>query len=341
MVRSRPIWASTALKFPTAATGIDVNLGTEYRAGEATSSIQTTSSPTATRRAATVRPRPSTAASTSTKYFIETRIPIADDMPGIYHLSALKAATAIPTTPRASTPTRSSSASEWAPIQDLKLRGSYNRAVRAPSIGDLFAPAVVGAGGTADPVLGRWSGPCHAGAVRQHRREAEPVRATSWPTRRRRSTPRSGGNAEPEARNGRHLHGRLRSAAAGDSGPRRRRLDYYDIKIDNTIASLTSNTVINELRQHGRPGAVRPDPSRPDTGSLWFNNNHFVDTNEQNIGTITTKGIRPGRALFVERGRCRQAGLHPVGYLHDRLGARSRCPTGGSLIARATVRIHL
>ena len=43
---------------------------------------------------------------------------------------------------------------EWAPIQDLRLRGSYNRAVRAPNIGDCIAPAAVGAGGTADPCWG-------------------------------------------------------------------------------------------------------------------------------------------------------------------------------------------
>ena len=35
----------------------------------------------------------------------------------------------------------------YAPIKDVKLRAGYNRAVRAPSVGDLFSPAVIGAGG--------------------------------------------------------------------------------------------------------------------------------------------------------------------------------------------------
>ena len=43
---------------------------------------------------------------------------------------------------------------EWAPIQDIRLRGGYNRAVRAPNINELFQPPVVGAGGTADPCWG-------------------------------------------------------------------------------------------------------------------------------------------------------------------------------------------
>jgi iron complex outermembrane receptor protein len=32
----------------------------------------------------------------------------------------------------------------WAPVQDLKFRGNYQRAVRAPNIGELFAPVVTG-----------------------------------------------------------------------------------------------------------------------------------------------------------------------------------------------------
>ncbi len=54
---------------------------------------------------------------------------------------------------------------EYAPIKDVKLRGGYNRAVRAPSVGDLFSPAVIGARRHGGSVLGtghRWR-PGHAG----------------------------------------------------------------------------------------------------------------------------------------------------------------------------------
>ncbi len=43
---------------------------------------------------------------------------------------------------------------EWTPIHDMRLRGSYNRAVRAPNLNELYTPATVGAGGTADPCWG-------------------------------------------------------------------------------------------------------------------------------------------------------------------------------------------
>ena len=43
----------------------------------------------------------------------------------------------------------------WAPVDDLKFRGNYQRAVRAPNIGELFAPVVTGLTSLAtDPCAG-------------------------------------------------------------------------------------------------------------------------------------------------------------------------------------------
>ena len=46
-------------------------------------------------------------------------------------------------------------AGSWAPVRDIKFRGAYNRAVRAPNIAELFAPKVVGLTNLAtDPCAG-------------------------------------------------------------------------------------------------------------------------------------------------------------------------------------------
>jgi iron complex outermembrane recepter protein len=45
-------------------------------------------------------------------------------------------------------------AAELAPIPDVRFRGSYNRAVRAPNIVELFFPQNLGLGGTVDPCAG-------------------------------------------------------------------------------------------------------------------------------------------------------------------------------------------
>src|SRR5204863_4829923 len=48
---------------------------------------------------------------------------------------------------------------EFAPIHDFRVRGSYNRAVRAPNAVELFTQPFVGLGGSVDPC----SGPAVAG----------------------------------------------------------------------------------------------------------------------------------------------------------------------------------
>jgi len=45
-----------------------------------------------------------------------------------------------------SRPTLTRSVSDWAPVQDVRLRGSFARAVRAPNVVELFAPSAVGLG---------------------------------------------------------------------------------------------------------------------------------------------------------------------------------------------------
>ena len=43
---------------------------------------------------------------------------------------------------------------EWAPVRDIRFRGSYNRAVRAPNIVELFSAQSVGLAGSTDPCAG-------------------------------------------------------------------------------------------------------------------------------------------------------------------------------------------
>ncbi len=45
---------------------------------------------------------------------------------------------------------------DWSPVHDVRLRGSFARAVRAPNVVELFTPAAIGIDGTysADPCAG-------------------------------------------------------------------------------------------------------------------------------------------------------------------------------------------
>ena len=107
---------------------------------------------------------------------------------------------------------------EWAPVRDIRLRGSYQRAVRAPNIGELFTPQAVGLDGRARPVHRARCPRRLAGAVRAHRRDAGPVR----PHRREPGLPVQRPvqrQPEPAAGNRRHLHGGPGAAAAVRAEP--------------------------------------------------------------------------------------------------------------------------
>jgi outer membrane receptor protein involved in Fe transport len=68
-------------------------------------------------------------------------------------------------------------------------------------------------------------------------------------------------------------------------------VDYYRIVIKNTIESLTSNTVVNNCGLTGDPTLCGLIHRGTGTGSLWFNQSNYINTNEVNIGTVSTKGI--------------------------------------------------
>ncbi len=142
--------------------------------------------------------------------FTEMTLPIMDDKPGAYALSANAGYRYSSYTDGFDTNTYKFGL-EWAPIRDIRFRGGYNRAIRAPSIGELFAPPTIGAGGTADPCWGASTNVANptAGTVnghtfailRKHRRDRSGIRP---------HPPEPGGADQ-------HLGGRQFGAHSGES----------------------------------------------------------------------------------------------------------------------------
>ncbi|PWE16570.1 TonB-dependent receptor [Marinicauda salina] len=56
----------------------------------------------------------------------------------------------------------------WEPVEGLRIRGNYNRAVRAPNVGDLFAPLTNGFPGASDPCSGGTFGGFDSGVIVQN-----------------------------------------------------------------------------------------------------------------------------------------------------------------------------
>jgi outer membrane receptor protein involved in Fe transport len=212
-------------------------------------------------------------------------MPLIDDKPGAYNLSVEAGYRYSSYTLGFNTNTYKVGL-EWAPIQDIRLRASYNRAVRAPNIDELFTPAVVGAGGTADPCWGPapslTAAQCAFTGVTAH----EYGHITVNPAAQ--INTEVGGNATllPELADTYAIGFVVQPQVIPNLVMS---LDYFDIKIKNTITSLSSNTIINDCALSGAAslcGLIH----RGATGSLWFNPTNFVTATNLNIGTVSTKG---------------------------------------------------
>jgi iron complex outermembrane receptor protein len=230
--------------------------------------------------------------------FTELRLPLIDEKPGAYQLSLDAGYRYSKYTSGFNTNTYKFGI-EWAPIQDIRLRGGYNRAVRAPSVGDLYSPATIGAGGTADPCWGASSDPVNPinGTVNGHSFafcQNTGVTAAQFghiiPNPAAQINTSTGGNIGllPEIADTYTFGFVLQPQAITNFVMS---VDYYSIKIKNTIESLSSNTVVNNCGLTGSAALCGLIHRGAGTGSLWFNNNDFVTATEINIGTISTKGI--------------------------------------------------
>ena len=225
--------------------------------------------------------------------FTEMRLPLIDEKPGFYELSTEAGYRYSDYNSGFKTDTYKFGV-EWAPIKDFRLRAAYNRAVRAPSVGDLFSPAVVGAGGTADPC---WGNADAMGKVNGHTAQfcantgvtaAEFGHILANPAAQINTVTGGNINLKPEVADTftfgfvaqpEFVPGLVVS------------VDYFDIKIKKTIQALTSNTIINNCGLTGDPVLCGLIHRGANTGSLWFNDTNFVNATEVNVGSLTTKGI--------------------------------------------------
>jgi iron complex outermembrane receptor protein len=174
---------------------------------------------------------------------------------------------------------------EWSPFSDVRLRGSFQRAVRAPNVVELFSTAAVGLDGNADPCAGAHPTPTVAQCV------AAGVPAAAYGT----VTPNAanqyngflGGNPalKPETA--------LTSSFGVGWTPSfvpnlRMQVDYFDIKIENVIETIGADVILNECISFGE---LCSDIHRDANNSLWLSQAGFVNDPLQNVGTLHTRGI--------------------------------------------------
>jgi outer membrane receptor protein involved in Fe transport len=182
---------------------------------------------------------------------------------------------------------------EWAPIHDVKLRTSFQRAVRAPNIGELYNPQSVQLDGSTDPCSGPvgTNGLVASGAT-PAQCAAAGVSATQYghiganPAAQYNGL--VGGNPAltPETAHTWSAGLIFQPSALPTFNAS---VDYFDIKIDNVIGTIGADTIL--------AGCISGNASfcdaihRDANGSLWRTDDGYVTDVTTNIGSQATRGI--------------------------------------------------
>jgi outer membrane receptor protein involved in Fe transport len=177
-----------------------------------------------------------------------------------------------------------------APVRDVRFRASYNRAVRAPNIVELFTPQAIGLTGNQDPCANQTATGAPLATAAQCALSG--VTAAQFghildnPAHQFQGLFGGNPNLTPEVADtwtaGVILQPRFIPGLAVT-------VDYFNIHVKNVIGSLSFATVLNGCMGFGVPAnpALCPFVHRnPNNGSLFIGQNAFV-----NVGNINQPGL--------------------------------------------------
>jgi outer membrane receptor protein involved in Fe transport len=210
----------------------------------------------------------------------------------------------------------------WAPIRDIKLRGSYNRAVRAPNVTELFGSRNVALDGATDPCAGDFNAATKQGEPTATAAQCALTGVTAAQYGNINQNPASqyngfqGGspNLTPEIATTKTFGAVLTpSFLRGFSAT----VDYFDIKVKNLIATYGADNILNQCLGGNSTfcGLIHRDSN----GSLWLSPNGYVVDTNVNIGGLRTKGIDVAASYSQDIGKLGSLGFQLNGTWLDSL----------------------
>ena len=202
---------------------------------------------------------------------------------------------------------------EFAPIRDIRFRGGYNRAVRAPTLQDLFAPQLVALDGTNDPCAGFAITAADTGCLAQGLSIGQVVA----PNPADQYNGLQGGNPflQPEVADTWTAGVVLQPGFVPGFSVS---VDWFSIKIKDALAPIGADTIVGYCTSGQNPSYCSLI-NRDATGSLWRSNNGYVINLLQNVGSASTKGIDVSAAYSRQLGGLGRMNVSFVGTWLDEL----------------------
>lgn len=312
------------IKLPTAADGLGVAFGAEYRSEE--SELRTDLSFQTGDLAGQGAPTLDTVGSFDVReLFAEARLPLVQDKPFVQTLSVEAGYRYSEYNLGFDTDTYKLGM-DWAPVDDIRFRGSYQRAVRSPNVQELFLKPRVQLDGQGDPC-----------AVEDVNDPNDPNDTFDTPEASPEECAFSGVSAAQYGTILENPAAQYNGLVGGNPAldPEESdtysigfvftpqflpgftmTVDFYDIKVEKLVDSLGGDFILQTCLDSGDPtycDRVRRDAN----GSLWLGDGGFVEDPILNTGSLQTKGADLEATYRFDMGRAGGLGLSLVGTYTD------------------------
>jgi len=181
---------------------------------------------------------------------------------------------------------------DWAPVRDIRLRGSYQRAVRAPNIGELYTPQAVLLDGSTDPCTGAVPVASLAGCELSGVKPAQYGHIPGNPAAQYNGLLGGSPTLEPESADTYTVGFVIQPRWVQNLSVS---VDYFHIKIDNVIGPIGGNTIlldcVSAVGNAAQAAQFCPLVHRDPSGSLWRTTEGYVIDLTKNEGELLTEGI--------------------------------------------------
>jgi iron complex outermembrane receptor protein len=278
------------VKSPWADDGLQVNLGAEYRQESSDFSPDLEEQLGAAAGAGGPTP-PVSGAFHVGEAFTEVSMPLANHLPGAdslrleggYRYSAYNLGFDTHTY---------KFGVEWAPVQDLLFRTSYQRAVRAPNISELYSPQAIGLDFTADPcagaaVGGRVNGFTAAQCALTGVSAGQFGHINSNPSNQYNGLLGGNPGLQPEVSTTKAVGFVFKPHVLPNFSTS---VDYFQIGIAGDIATVGGGVILQQCLTGGS-SLYCSLIHRNATGSLWNSESGYVTDTTINVGSSSTKGF--------------------------------------------------
>lgn len=286
------------VKLPTASTGVNLVFGMEYKRD----ALETLTDVTFASGDGAGQGGPTLGLSgevDSYELFTEFLVPLISDAPGVKQLD-VSGAFRIADISTGDSTEAFKIESIYAPTDDLRIRASFNRAVRAPNVIELFQANRLSLFDlAADPC-----GPSPTATLAQCTATGVPAANYGGPAL---DSPAGqynqfiGGNPDLDPEEGDTLTVGFVATPSFLPGLNLS-VDYYSIEITNLISTVGGVNIIDLCYTDNRADACAAINRNPANGSLWVGDGFVTNTNV-NIGGLETSGIDVNGAYGFEIGQ--------------------------------------